>query len=182
MVQNATRRRWCGFFGLTDFGPFCLDLPEPFVTSRCPNEVYYYAIWSIWSQLGSLCKLYWLLLSLASLYTLFSAVSIVRRLPVPNQRNDSPESSLRRLEARITNLRQVNAGMFFAFGALFFWSLPGAFHTLGLSRSYPINEYIGAFTLHFIFAANVFSVLLLLHCIQWFVSSRVLLCEVNTGK
>jgi hypothetical protein len=31
---------------------------------------------------------------------------------------------------------------------------------------------IGQFRLHFAFAANVFSVLLLLHCAQWFVSRR----------
>ena len=139
--------------------------------------MYYYAIWSIWSQLGYLYKLYWLLLSLATLYTLFSAFSVVRRLPVPIQRNDSPESSLRRLEARITNLRQLIAGLFFAFGALFFWSLPGAFNTIGDGKGYPINEYIGSFRLHFVYAANVFSVLLLLHFIQWFASRRVLLAK-----
>ena len=149
-------------------------LRELFGTARCPSEVYYYAIWSIWSQLGVLYKLYWLLLSIASLYTLFSTVSIVRRLPISNQRTDPPESSPSRLAARIADLRQIIAGMFFAFGALFFWSLPGAFNTPGLSRGYPINEYIGSFRLHFVFAANVFSVLLFLHCIQWFVSRRVL--------
>ncbi len=92
------------------------------------------------------------------------------------------ETSLSRLRARISNLRQVIAGMFLAFGALFFWSLPGAFNTLALSRGYPVSEYIGAFRLHFVFAANVFSILLMLHCIKWFVSRRVLPGESNTGK
>ena len=74
----------------------------------------------------------------------------------------------------MTNLRQIIATMFFAFGALFFWALPEAFITLGHSQSLPLNEVIGAFGLHFAFAANVFFVLLLLHCVQWFVFTRVL--------
>jgi hypothetical protein len=142
----------------------------------------YFTIWSIWPQLSALYKLYWLLLSIVSLYTLFSAVSIVRRFRISNHRNELPESSRIRLEARITNLRQVIAAMFFAFGALFFWALPGAFRTLDLSRSLGMNHIIGAFGVHFAFAANVFFVLLLLHCVQWFVSRRVLVSEVNTRK
>jgi len=114
--------------------------------------------------------LYWLLLSLVSLYTLFLAVSIVRR---SNRSNDFPETSRIGLETEITNLRQVIATMCFAFGALFFWALPGAFQTFGLSRSLPLNLIIGNFSTHFAFASNVFFVLLLLHCIQWFVSRRV---------
>ena len=58
------------------------------------RSVYFYAIWSIWSQLGFLYKLYWFLLSLAGLYTVFSASSIVRRLPVPTQPNESLERVL----------------------------------------------------------------------------------------
>ena len=134
----------------------------------------YSAIWSIWSQLSDLYKLYWLLLSLACFYTLFSASSIVRRFPTSNHQNDSPESSRIRLEARITNLRQVNGAMFFAFGALFFWSLPEGFHTLGDGNGWLLNQIIGTFAVHFVFAANVLFVLLLLHCVQWYVSRRVL--------
>jgi hypothetical protein len=139
------------------------------------TKVYeYFAIWSIWPQLPYFYKLYWLLLSLVSLYTLFSAVSIVRRFSISNRKDDSPASSRIRLEAGITNLRQVVAAMFFTFGALLFSALPGAFQTFGLRRSLPLNDIMGAFSLHFAFAANVFFVLLLLHCGQWLVSRRVL--------
>lgn len=72
------------------------------------------------------------------------------------------------------NLRQIIAAMFFAFCVLFFWALPGAFNTLDQSRSLPLNSIIGGFRLHFAFAANVCFVLLLLHCVQWFVARRVL--------
>ena len=134
------------------------------------NVYEYFAIWSIWPQLGFLYKLYWILLSLVSFYTLFSAASIDRCY----RRNDAPENSRIRLDARITNLRQVVAALVFTFGAVFFSALPGAFQTIGLSRSPPLLEIIGAFSLHFAFAANVFFVLLLLHCVQWYVSRRVL--------
>ena len=125
-------------------------------------------------KLSVLYKLYWLLLSLVSFYTLFSAASIVRRFPISNHRNDSTESSRIPLEARITNLRQIIAAMSFAFGALFFWALPGAFNTISDGRDWNLTEIIGAFRVHFAFAANVFLVLLLLHCVQWIVSRRVL--------
>jgi hypothetical protein len=140
----------------------------------------HFAIWSIWFSLSLLYQLYWLLLSIVTLDTLFSAVSIVRRFRISN---DSPESSRNRFEARITNLRQVIAAMFFAFGALFFWALPGAFyHTIADGRGWPLTEIILNFVTHFAFAANVFFVFLLLHCVQWFVSKRVRVCEVNTRK
>jgi hypothetical protein len=136
-----------------------------------------FAIWSIWPQLPPLYKLYWLLLSIVSLYTLLSAASIVRRFPSSNHPNDSPESCRFRLEARITNLRQVISAMFFAFGALFFWALPGALNTFGDSRVSPLNGIILQFVTDFTFAANVFFVFLLLHCVQWFVSRRVLFAK-----
>ena len=141
------------------------------------TTVYDLAIWSIWSQLGFLYRLYWLLLCLVSLYTLFSAASIVRRSRISNDRNDSTANSPIRLEARITNLRQIIAAMFFTFGALFFWALPEAFNTLGDSRSSLRNEISRAFVMDFDFAANVFFVLLFLHCVQWVVSRRVLLAK-----
>jgi len=147
----------------------CRELVE---THRCRNKVYeYFAIWSIWPQLPFFYRLYSLLLSVVVLYTLFSTASTVRR---SKRLDDSPESSRIPLEAGITNLRQVLAAMFFAFGALFFSALPGAFQTIGLSRSLPLNDIIGHFSLHFAFAANVFIVFLFLHCVQWFVSSRIL--------
>jgi hypothetical protein len=142
----------------------------------------YFAIWSIWSQLSLLYRLYWLLLSLVGLYTLFSAALVVRRFRISNHRNDSPDSSRVWLQARITDLRQLIAAVFLAFSALFFSALPGAFTTIGLSRSLALNEIIGAFRLHFAFAANVCFVLLLLHCVQWSVSRRVLVGEVTTRK
>lgn len=145
---------------------------ELFETDRCPNEVYYYAIWSIWSQLGSLYKLYWLLLSLVSFYFLFSAVSIVRYIRASNDRGVLAGTSRIQVETRIVDLRQVISAMFFVFGALFFVALPTAFDTLALSK-WPQIEYVGNFRLHFAFAANVFFVLLLLHCVQWAISSRL---------
>lgn len=64
--------------------------------------------------------------------------------------------------------------MFFAFGALFFWTLPSSFVTLGHSRSPYLIEVIGAFAAHCAFAANVFFVFLALHCVQWLASRRLL--------
>jgi hypothetical protein len=73
----------------------------------------------------------------------------------------------------MTNLRQLIGAMFFAFGALFFWALPEAFNSIDNTHSLPWGSIMGALGLHFAFAANVFLTLLLLHCVQWFVSRRV---------
>jgi hypothetical protein len=132
-----------------------------------------FVIWSIWPQLSPLYRLYWLLLSIASLYVLFSAVSLVRHHRGPHRNGSLPGAR------QITTLRQLIAAMFFAFGALFFWHLPGAFETSGDGRGIPLTQIIGSFRLHFNFAANVFIVFLLLHCLQWFVSRRVGLSEVS---
>jgi hypothetical protein len=142
----------------------------------------YFAIWSIWSGLPLFYKLYWLLLSLVSIYTLFSAASIVRRVSISNCRDDLSESSQIRLEAVITNLGRVIGALFFAFSALFFWALPGAFQTISLSRSLPLNEIIGTFSVHFAFAAKRlcrFTVITLCTVACFQTSS---FCEVNPGK
>ena len=133
----------------------------------------YFAIWSIWPLLPHFYKLYWLLLTLAGLYSLFSALSIDRRLRILRRRDDYEKSSLIGLEAGIMNLRQIIATIFFTFGTIFFSALPGAFETFGLSRSTLLGQITGALSVNFAFAANVFFVLLFLHCVQWFVSRRV---------
>lgn len=122
------------------------------------------------------------MLSLGGLYALFVVASVVRRVLMSNQRNDPPERSLCRLQAQIANLRQVIDGLFFTFGAVFFWTLPNAFITIGDGTGPQINEYVENFRFHFVYAANVFSALLLLHCIQWGLSRRVRHREVNSGK
>ena len=126
-----------------------------------------FAIWSLWSQLSFLYRLYWIVLLLVVMYSVFSAASILKNLGASNHGGEP--------DTRGANLRQLNLAMLLSFGALFFFSLPSAFNTLGLSRVLPFGEIIGSLRLHFINAANVFVVLLALHCVQWLVSRRRLL-------
>jgi hypothetical protein len=123
------------------------------------------AIWTIWPQLAFIFRLYWLILSFVSIYTLLSAASIARRL---RSIGDGHQ-----LTARVENLRQLIGAAFYLFGLLFFWTLPSATSWPGVSKTLPLGEIFGTFSLQFAFATNVFFVLLVLHSTQWFVSGRI---------
>ena len=55
----------------------------------------------------------------------------------------------------------------------FFFTLPPAFTVFGASRIPGVNFIFANLARDFIFAANVFLVLLFLHGVQWFVSARL---------
>jgi hypothetical protein len=138
----------------------------------------HYTLWSIWMNLPALQRLFCLILSLVGIYTMFSATLIMVRIrSLANQHEVEDVSSLQRflaaLHARSANLRQLIGATFYFFGFIFFVTLPFAFITLA-SSSTPgwmyIFENLG---FNFAFAANIFFVFLVLHSVQWFVSSRV---------
>ena len=102
---------------------------------------------------------------------------MVRIRSLANQHEVEGVSSLHRslaaLHARSANLRQLIGATFYFFGFIFFLALPFAFITLANSSTpgwMYIFENLG---FNFAFAANIFFVFLVLHSVQWFVSSRV---------
>jgi hypothetical protein len=137
----------------------------------------HYTLWSIWGELPILPKLFFLILILVSIYTLFSAAVIVVRLHSLRDRRQvgdvsSIQCSLAALQARSANVRQLIGATFYFFGFIYFLALPLA--TLTLDSKIPLEILIlRNFLMYFAFAANVFFIFLVLHSVQWVVSSRV---------
>jgi len=137
-----------------------------------------HALWSIWRELPLLLKLFFFTLSLMSVYTLLSASGIMMRLrSLTNQPQvtdlSSRHRSLAALRIRIANIRQLLGASFYLFGFIFFLTLPWATFTFDNSRTPLLTLILRNFLLRFDFAANVFSVFVVLHCVQWFVSSKI---------
>jgi hypothetical protein len=139
-----------------------------------------YALWSIWRQLPMLLKLFFLILSLVSIYTLFSAfVAVVRLRSLTNQHKvlgtSSLQHSLAALRIRAENMRQLVGATFYLFGFIFFLVLPSATVILDNSRTPLSTLILRNLFVDIAFAANTFSVFLVLHFVQWFVSSRLII-------
>jgi hypothetical protein len=136
----------------------------------------HHTLWSIWIYLPALQRMFCLILCLVSIYILFSATIIIVCAGSLAKRQIADISSLQRsptaLHARCANLRQLIGATFYLFGFVYFVTLPFAFISLGDRRPgwMPILENL---SIYFIFAANIFFILLLLHSVQWFATGRV---------
>jgi hypothetical protein len=130
------------------------------------------SIWAIWRQFSLLQHLFLLMLSGVSLYSLFSATIVMLRLrslahPVTN--DTSLRQAVAALHERCPNVQQLIRATFY----LFFLGLQWAYVTLGHSSTPAAWLVLKNFEVDFAFAANVFLVLLVLHFVQWFASSRL---------
>jgi hypothetical protein len=136
-----------------------------------------YALWSIWIELPLLPRLFLLILALVTVYTLASSAVIMGRLRSLTRRHrveDLPisERPLDVLLTRTANLRQLITATFYLFGIVFFFVL--RFVEATPENKVPVGALIlENFFLYFAFAANVFFVFLVLHSVQWAVSSRI---------
>jgi len=137
-----------------------------------------YALWSVWRELHFWLKLYFLMLAFVNVYVLFSALAIMVRLrSLTNQRHVFDTSllqhSLATLRVRAENVRQLVGATFYLFGFVFSLVLPWATVTLDNGRTPVSTLILRNVFVDIAFAANIFSVFLVLHSVQWFVSSRV---------
>ena len=136
-----------------------------------------YTLWSLWPELSMLYRLFVLILAGVSIYILISATIIIQRLRgLANSHKenlDSIQPKLFPIYTRCANLKEAFAATVYLFGFLLFVGLQNAPITIGDGRGIPMIEILGGFMLHFIFAANVFLVFLVLHLVQWLVSSRL---------
>ena len=138
----------------------------------------HYTLWSIWINISALQKLFCLILSSVSIYALFTAIVILVRLRSLANRSkvedvSSIQRSLAALHARSANLHQLIGATFYLFGFVFFLTIPFAFITLDSSKVPGWTSIFENLGFDFAFAANIFFVFLVLHSVQWFVSSRV---------
>jgi len=135
-----------------------------------------YALWSIWRELAYSYRLFIFILGGVSIYSLFLAIRTMLGLrAIRSLGGDvtTARGSLEALSNRFANVRQAIGATFYLFGFVFFVSLQTAFNVLGLSSRPSMVVTAENFILHFIVAANVFFIFLVLHLIQWFVWCRL---------
>ena len=140
----------------------------------------------IWRDVPMLLKFCALIVWLIGVYSLFSACRImfrVRSLSTQAQIKGAAVLSLAVLRTQSANMRQLLGAAFYLFGFIFFLTLPWAFVTLGDGRFSPLIPIMENFIVFFDFAAKyIFSVLLFLHFLQWFVRSRIDSCAMRIGS
>lgn len=78
-------------------------------------------------------------------------------------------------------MRQLIGAMFYLFGFLFFLSLPSTLFTPDSRISVGILV-LKNFFVRFAFAANVFLILLVLHCVQWLASAKSQACALQLNE
>jgi hypothetical protein len=136
-----------------------------------------YGLWSIWKDLSLLQRGIIGILAVVGIYSLLSAVKVMfalssmRKLPSGN--SAAIQRSLATLSKRCANVREVVVVTFYLFGIVLFLSFQNVGMVWGDGKASPVSLILGNFILDSAFAANVFVVFLVLHLIQWFVSSRV---------
>jgi hypothetical protein len=141
----------------------------------------YFPEWSsVWQQLSSLLRFFSLLLLLVCAYTTyFASVALMRLRSLRTMRTDnSLQNTLGLLNHRSANLRGIITATSYLFGLTFFLQIQNAFWTPENSR--PVGLMVlENFRDDFRFAAAVFVVFLVLHSVQWFVSTRI---RTATGR
>jgi len=137
-----------------------LDLSSVWPSLSLSNKMFSLYFWGVSVYTLSLC-----------LYALFHLRSLMKQ---PANENANPAwSSLDTLTRRLANLRQLHLFTLYLFGFCIALNIPNAFVTLGLSKTWPIGQYIHALTFLFYFDAWVFLGFLLLHSLPWVAAVRV---------
>lgn len=138
-----------------------------------------YAIWSIWRSCGWLLRFVLILQAGLIVYSLSSAVITILRLrsvteAKSNLNLDVSGKTVRALQRRWWFIRQATTATFYLFGFVLFLSLQNVGMTLGDGGfSSAAHQILDNFIFSCAFAANVFGGFLMLHTIQWAISSRV---------
>jgi hypothetical protein len=153
---------------------------EPTTTAWCLMNVLikvgqYFPEWSsVLQPLSPLFRLFLLLLLLVCIYTTyFASFALLRLRSLRAVRTDnSVQNDLAQLNYRSANLRQIITAMSYLFGLSFFLQIQNAYWTPENNR--PVGPMVlGNFRDDFRVAAAISLAFLVLHSVQWFVSSRI---------
>jgi hypothetical protein len=125
-------------------------------------------IWAVWVYLPALPRLSFAIVVFVGVHVVFSAITILLRLSTTTSLE-----ALSVLREKSDWLRQPITAAFYFFGFVFCLTLPFAFDDIRDSRKPGLLAISDNLSAYFIFAANVFLVVFLLHLIQWFVAGRV---------
>ena len=138
-----------------------------------------YAVWSIWQSCGWLERIVLILVGALIIYSLRSAVLTVVRLRALRavgvaEGLDVAKTSILNLQKRWVRIRQATAAMFYVFGLVLFLVLQAVAMIVGdMGSASAADQVLRNFIESCAFAANVFFGFLLVHVVQWVVSSRI---------
>jgi hypothetical protein len=138
-----------------------------------------YAVWSIWQSCGWLERIVLILVGGLIIYSLRSAVLTFMRLRSLRAVDsvgglDVAKTSTLILQKHWVRIGQVTAAMFYVFGLVLFLVLQTVAMIVGdMGPASATNQVLRNFVESCAFAANVFFGFLLLHVVQWVVSSRI---------
>jgi len=133
-------------------------------------------IWLVWPHLSYLERIFLLLLILLSIYVLFVSATTVWAVGKLGRRNgvgadaNEPVAVLRRRSARVDKL--ITTALYL-FGVVLFWGLQRAYFTIDNSKATGESIILMNFGPRFVFAGDVFFVLLVLHAVGWLISHRI---------
>lgn len=119
------------------------------------------------------------LVGMLIIYLLLSAVVTIARLHFASTDDSdvSPEiakASIQRIQKHWYRIGQATYAVFFLFGIVLFLVLQRVGVTIGDGNpGWAANQILRNFTFSCAFAANVFCGFLVLHVLQWFISSRI---------
>jgi hypothetical protein len=124
------------------------------------------------------------MVGIRTLFSAFTTLVDLRSLTTPRKTADEPsvQHSLKALRIRAENMRQLLGATLYLFGFIFCWILPWVMVTLEDSKTPGGILVMRHFFIDIAFAANVFSVLLVLHSVQWFVSTKVNTQLISSAK
>jgi hypothetical protein len=133
---------------------------------------------NLWPVLPHLTRLFILFLCVTSVYALIVLAHILFRLrslkwPRSAETAKDLRSPLAAMNDRLNNLRQLLVFAFYLFSLCFLLQIPAAFSVLVDSNVPTLSIIFTQLGTYIAYATDVFFVFLLLHSLQWFVSSRV---------
>lgn len=130
-----------------------------------------YALWTIWRALSTLNRGLVLILGAVFIYCIFSTTRTMMRLHSvwnrPNQDRRTVSDAVAALASRHARLRQIISATFYVFGLVLCLGMENMTNVSGGGKE-PLGVYVlDNFLLLCAFAANIFFIFFVLHCVQW---------------
>ena len=131
---------------------------------------------SVWESLSIINQGFVLLFCAGAIYSLSLSVYVLfvlRGLKKHVMGTESEKTARCALRKRLWNLRQLHLSGLYFLGFCIMFQIPGVFHTVAISYDLPPMTVYRTLSFLCYFDATVFLVFLLIHAVQWFVSTRL---------
>jgi len=133
---------------------------------------------SVWAALSYSNRLFLLFFCGVSFYTLRLSFNVMLRLrSLQKQPGSCTEttgsSNVRHFRSRLENLRQLHLLTLYVLWLCIVINIPEAFSIFGEHKTFPVGPILYKLAFLFYYYTPFFVAFVLLHSVQWFISSRV---------